>query len=78
MRSVMAVYEDGQIRLPEGVNPKGRMNVIITFLEDEHETVERAQEPGKLFVSRWSGVLEGVKIDGWKEQRADDLERKHS
>lgn len=81
MRSVKAVYENGHLMFPDGPAPEGRMDVVVVFpdqLPDQGEpSPPRNKNAGKEFVEKWSGVLKGVDIEGWKEQRIADLEKKH-
>jgi hypothetical protein len=77
MPSVKAIYEDGHLVFPEGNGPEGRMEVVVTFPDANESTIHRDKDAGKRFVEKWSGVLKGVNIEGWKEQRIADLEKKH-
>jgi hypothetical protein len=77
MRSVKAVYEDGHLFFPEGNGPQGRMEVVVVFPEQEPAAALRDKDAGKRFVQKWSGRLQGVDAEGWKEQRIADLEKKH-
>jgi hypothetical protein len=77
MIAVKAVYDNGRVVFPPGTLPEGRRDVIVTFLEEEN-TEKRDPEAGKRFVEKWEGVLKGVDIGNWKEQKAEDILRKHS
>ena len=55
----------------------GRMEVVIVFPDQSKLSPPRDKDAGKRFVKEWSGVLKGVDIEGWKEQRIADLEKKH-
>jgi hypothetical protein len=77
MRSVRAVYENGHLVFPEGNGPEGRMEVVVIFPEKNESVAARDKNAGKRFVEKWSGVLKGVDVEGWKEQRIADLEKKH-
>jgi hypothetical protein len=79
MRSIKAVYENGHLVFPEGNGPEGRMEVVVVF-PDQSERVpsrNRDKNAGKRFVQKWRGILKGVNIEGWREQRIADLEKKH-
>ncbi len=81
MRQVNAVYENGHLTLPDGLTPEGRLDVVVTFSDLSPNPSEpvptRDKNAGKRFVEEWSGILEGIDIEGWKEQRIADLEKKH-
>jgi len=77
MRPIKAVYEDGHLMFPDGAAPEGRMEVVIVFPDQSKLSPPRDKDAGKRFVKEWSGVLKGVDIEGWKEQRIADLEEKH-
>jgi len=77
MRSVKAIYENGHLRFPDGAAPEGRMEVVVVFPDEAEPDPPRDKDAGKRFVEEWSGVLKGVDIEGWKEQRIADLEKKH-
>ena len=77
MPSVKAIYENGHLVFPEGNGPEGRMEVVVIFPDKSESAVHRDKDAGKRFVEKWSGVLKGVNIEGWKEQRIADLEKKH-
>jgi hypothetical protein len=77
MRTIKALYENGHLMFPEGVAPEGRMEVVVVFPDHAEPTAPRDKDAGKRFVEKWSGVLKGVNIEGWKEQRIAELEKKH-
>lgn len=77
MASFKAVYENGHLVFPDGNAPEGRMEVVVIFPDKKQEARPRDKDAGKKFVEKWGGILEGVKIEGWKEQRIADLEKKH-
>ena len=77
MRSVKVVYENGHLIFPEGSGPEGRMEVVVIFPDQGEPVALRDKNAGKRFVEKWTGVLKGVNIEGWKEQRIADLEKKH-
>ncbi len=77
MLPVKAVYDNGYLTFPEGSTPEGRMEVVVVFPENEETPPVRDKDAGKRFVKKWSGVLQGADIEGWKEQRIADLEKKH-
>ena len=77
MRRIRAVYEDGLLLFPEGPAPKGRMDVVVVFPDQGDRAAARDKDAGKRFVEKWAGILKGVDIEGWKEQRIADLEKKH-
>ncbi len=77
MRSARAVYENGRLVFPEGDGPEGPMEVVVVFSDKSEPALVRDKHAGSRFVEKWSGVLKGVDIDDWKEQRVADLERKH-
>lgn len=79
MRSLKAVYENGHLVFPEGNGPEGRMEVVVVFPDQAGRTPPRDKDKnaGKRFVRKWKGILKGVNIEGWKEQRIADLEKKH-
>jgi hypothetical protein len=77
MRPIKAVYENGHLMFPDGTAPDGRMEVVVVFPDQSEPAPPRDKDAGKRFVEKWSGVLKGVDIEGWKEQRIADLEKKH-
>jgi hypothetical protein len=77
IRAVKAIYEDGRLTFPEGSAPEGRMEVVVVFLDQAEPPPIRDKDAGKRFVREWSGILKGCDIEGWKEQRIADLEKKH-
>ena len=77
MRSVNAVYENGRLFFPEGDGPEGRMEVVVVFPDQGESAPPHDKDAGKRFVKEWAGVLKDVNIEGWKEQRIADLEKKH-
>ncbi len=76
MRSLRAIYENGQIIFPGGSAPQGKSIVIITFLDDDSSESGRRKDPGKRFVSKWRGVIRGRNVDDWKDQKAEYLKGK--
>ncbi len=77
MRSLKAVYEDGQVLFLKGQTPEGRMDVIVTFLDSGNVAEKPKKNAGKRFVEKWTGVIKGADIDGWKDRKAEDLLEKH-
>jgi hypothetical protein len=79
MRSVKAVYENGFLMFPEGTAPEGRVEVVVVFPDrnEPRATSKKDKNAGKRFVRKWKGFLKGVNIEGWREQRIADLEKKH-
>jgi len=77
MIAVKAVFDNGQVVFPPRTRPEGRQDVIVTFL-DEDTTEKRDPEAGKRFIEKWSGVLKGANIENWKDQKAEDISKKHS
>jgi hypothetical protein len=78
MRSVKAVYENGHLVFPDGNGPEGRMEVVIVFEEGKPVPPRnKDKDAGKRFVQKWKGILKGVNIEGWKERKIADLEKKH-
>lgn len=77
MRSVKVVYENGHLIFPDGSGSEGRMEVVVVFPDQGEPIAPRDKNAGKRFVEKWTGVLKGVNIEGWKEQRIADLEKKH-
>jgi hypothetical protein len=83
MQVIEAVCEDGRIILPQDQAPKGRVNVIVTVLTPTGDDQDEAEplhdvNAGREFVRKWSGVLQGHNIEGWRERRARDRLEKHS
>jgi hypothetical protein len=76
MLTVKAHYENGQIVLPPGNFPQDSQEVLVTFLNPSLSSSPR-KNAGKQFVAKWKGVLKGCSIEGWREQKAEDLARKH-
>ncbi len=74
MRSLRAIYENGQIVFPEDDAPQEMGRVIITFLDDDSGEPSRPKDAGKRFVKKWRGVIKGSSIDDWKDQKAKHLE----
>lgn len=77
MRPVKATYENGHLIFPGGSGPEGRMEVIVVFPDPGESAPARDKDAGKRFVEKWSGVLKGENIEGWKEQKIAELEKKH-
>jgi hypothetical protein len=77
MWSAKAVYENGHLVFPEGNGPEGRMEVVVIFPDQNMPAVPRDKDAGKRFVQEWAGILKGADIEGWKESRISDLEKKH-
>jgi hypothetical protein len=79
MRSIKAVYDNGHLVFPEGNVPEGRMEVVVVFPDpgERVRSCSRDKNAGRRFVQKWKGILKGVNIEGWKEQRIADLEKKH-
>ena len=77
MRSAKAVYDNGHLVFPEGDGPEGRTEVVIVFPDKTETGRPRDRDAGKQFVEKWAGVLKDTNIEGWKEQRIEDLEKKH-
>jgi hypothetical protein len=78
MRTIKAVCEDGRIVLPGEKAPKGRVDVVVTILDEETprskaSTVPRDKNPGKEFVRKWKGILKGESVEGWQDQKAQEL-----
>ena len=77
MRPVRAMYENGHLIFPDGSGPEGRMEVVVVFPDPGESAPVRDKDAGKRFVEKWSGVLKEENIEGWKEQRIAELEKKH-
>jgi hypothetical protein len=77
MRSARAVYENGHLVFPEGDGPEGRMEVVVVFPDKTETNRHHDRNAGKRFVEKWAGVLKDANIEGWKEQRIEELEKKH-
>jgi hypothetical protein len=77
MIAIKAVFDNGQVVFPPGTLPEGRREVIVTFL-DEETMEKRDPEAGKRFVEKWCGVIKGADIDNWKDQKAEEILKKHS
>jgi hypothetical protein len=76
MTPIRAIYDNGHLLFPEGNGPEGRMEVVVVFPDKTEPGSNRDKDAGKRFVEKWSGVLEGVDISNWKDQKAEDLMRK--
>jgi hypothetical protein len=77
MRTFKAVYENGHLMFPDGIAPEGRMEVVVVFPDQCEPPPPRDTDAGKRFVEKWSGMLKDTNIEGWKEQRIADLEKKY-
>jgi hypothetical protein len=77
MQSVKAIYENGQILFLEASLPKGRRDVIVTFLEGRDPSARYDPGAGKRFVLKWKGFLKNANTEGWREERTAYLEKKH-
>jgi hypothetical protein len=77
MWAVTAIYDNGHLAFPEGTYPEGRMEVVVVFPDQAEPCPPRDKEAGKRFVEEWSGILKGTDIEGWKDRKAADLERRH-
>jgi hypothetical protein len=75
MHTIKGIYENGQVTLPKGQLPSGRQDVIVLFPEINNPE-GKDLTAGKRFVEKWQGILKGCNIDDWKNQKADDLQRK--
>jgi hypothetical protein len=78
MQTMKAVYDNGTLVFPEGVAPRGRMEVVVVFPEQveavSNNLIEqRDKDAGKRFVREWSGILRGCNIDNWKDEKAAHL-----
>jgi hypothetical protein len=62
---------------PEGAAPEGRMEVVVVFPDQCEPAPARDKDAGKRFVEKYLGILKGANIEGWKEQRIADLEKKY-
>ena len=78
MRPVKVVYENGHLIFPEGSGPEGRMEVVVVFPDQGEPVAPRDKNAGKRFVEKWTGVLKGVNIEGWKDEKAEYLKGKPS
>ncbi len=76
MRSVRAVYEDGQVVFSQESLPTERSDVIVTFLDHGDGGRQPAANAGQQFVEKWSGVIEGTDIADWKDRKAEHMKRK--
>jgi len=76
MHTIRGIYENGRIILPDGQYPSGRQEVVVLFPDAEDATNKDATA-GIRFVNKWRGILKGCNIDDWKDQKVDDLLRKH-
>ncbi len=77
MRPTKAVYENGRLTFPESRAPAGRMEVIVIFPDQGEIARSRDKDAGKRSVEKWTGILKGCDIEGWKEQRIEELEKKY-
>lgn len=73
MRPIRAMYENRHLIFPDGSEPEGRMEVVVVFPDSGESAPARDKDAGKRFVEKWSGVLKGENIEGWKDQKADYL-----
>ena len=80
-QTVEAVYHDGVVELKE--KPKGieRAKALVIFLDSEepkdHPAIDWSQvRNSKSSVDKWIGILEGVSLGDWKEERRTRFEGK--
>jgi hypothetical protein len=77
MLAKKAVYEDGTITFPDRRLPKGKMAVIVTFLQDD-APADSDSDARQTFIDKWAGILAGSNIDDWRESRLEYLRNKHT
>lgn len=79
MLATKAVYDNGKVTFSDKTLPKGKMTVIVTFLEDD-APVEDHVAKRRAFAKKWAGAFASPDLDteALREQRIDDLIEKHA
>ncbi len=76
MLAKKAVYENGKVTFPDKQIPKGKMDVIVTFLQ-KTPGLEDLGGKRQAFVKKWAGFLKGSQSDNWKDDRTRYLQEKY-
>ncbi len=71
------VYENGNIKLSGKGLPKRKMNVVVTFKEDEKDEKQAISEKVDAFVKKWSGAIKVENIKFVTEKKLEYLIEKH-
>jgi len=71
------IYENGEIKLSGKRLPKKRMNVVVTFKEEEGDEKKDKVKAVNDFVKKWSGVIKVKDIDLVMEKKLEYLIEKH-
>jgi len=70
------VYENGEIKLSGKRLPKRKMNVVVTFREENDKKNNKIDAVNN-FVKKWSGVIKTKDIDFVMDKKLDYLIEKH-
>ena len=76
MLAKKAVYENGKITFPDKQIPKGKMDVIVTFLQNT-PVLDNLEGKRQAFIKKWAGFLKESQIDHWKEDKINYLQEKY-
>jgi len=71
------IYENGEIKLSGKRLPKKKMNVVVTFREEETNKKHNKLDTVNDFVKKWSGVIKAKDLDLVMEKKLDYLVEKH-
>ena len=77
MLAKKAIYENGRITFADKRLPRGKMAVIVTFLQDD-EALDINIRNRQAFAEKWAGALSGSDVDSVRQQRLDELHKKHA
>jgi len=72
------IYENGIIKLSGKKLPKKKMNVIVTFQEEENTKVQVQERKVDDFLKKWRGVIKSSEIQLVMEKKFDYLVKKHN
>ena len=75
------VQADGELHLSDLPCHKGdRIEAVISVHEhaDRSSPPEASRGAGERFVDRWTGIIQGADVDGWKDAKAAHLREKHA
>ncbi len=71
------IYENGEIKLSGKRLPKKKMNVVVTFREEEINKKQNKVDAVNDFVKKWSGIIKIKDLNLVMEKKLDYLVEKH-
>jgi len=75
------VEADGELHLSDLPCHKGdRIEAVISVHEQSVHPAPReaSASPGKQFVDKWTGVIQGAVVNGWRDAKVAHLRGKHA